>query len=256
MEKIIEAKSIRGSQILVVERELWVKKQVTYVLQNAGYEVMGIVDSSSIPLLLDSQFKSRIDFDLVILADISERTSQSHEFDLPSVSSPTNCLQACQWLHHHHKLIPVLVVSDKKSEIDLILALEMGADIYLTTPISSRELTVRCHNLIRRYGGCWQKSPCLSFKDIQLYPQEGSLMIRGKEVLLTPNEFFLLEIMMQEPCRVWTREELCWQIWEKYSEQNVQRLTRFFYYFRKKIELNPRQPEYLITANGIGYRFG
>jgi len=94
------------------------------------------------------------------------------------------------------------------------------------------------------------------FGDITIFPQECRVLVRAQEVNLSPKEFKLLELFMSYPKRVWSRDQLIDQIWEADFLGDTKTVDVHIRWLREKLEIDPSQPEYLITVRGFGYRFG
>jgi two-component system phosphate regulon response regulator PhoB len=172
---------------------------------------------------------------------------------LPQISG----LDICRLLRYHGNIIPILILSAKASETDRVLGLEVGADDYLTKPFSMRELVARCRALIRRQGfTSLAAAPVRKFRDVLLYPQECRVTVRDEEINLSPKEFRLLDLFMSYPRRVWSREQLIEQIWGPDFLGDTKTVDVHIRWLREKLEIDPSQPEYLITVRGFGYRFG
>jgi two-component system phosphate regulon response regulator PhoB len=168
-----------------------------------------------------------------------------------------NGLDICRLLRYHGNIIPILILSAKASETDRVLGLEVGADDYLTKPFSMRELVARCRALIRRQGfTSLAAAPVRKFRDVLLYTQECRVTVRDEEINLSPKEFRLLDLFMSYPRRVWSREQLIEQIWGPDFLGDTKTVDVHIRWLREKLEIDPSQPEYLITVRGFGYRFG
>lgn len=189
------------SRILVVEDENLIREMLVLALEAEGYAIAAAADGRTALALLQSAEPSlgELPFDLVIL-----------DLMLPHI----NGLDICRLLRHQGNLVPILILSAKGSETDRVLGLEVGADDYLTKPFSMRELVARCRALLRRQRlGSLPQLPVLQFKDVTLYLQECRVTVRDQEVSLSPKEFRLLELFLNYPRRVWSREQLLDQVW-------------------------------------------
>lgn len=232
------------SRILVVEDEELIREMLVLGLEGEGYAIATATDGRSALTLLQGAEQSLNDFpfDLVIL-----------DLMLPQV----NGMDVCRLLRHQGNPVPILMLSAKGSETDRVLGLEVGADDYLTKPFSMRELIARCRALLRRQRlGGLPTLPILQFKDITLYPQECRVLVRQEEVNLSPKEFRLLELFMNYPRRVWSREQLLDQIWGADFVGDSKTVDVHIRWLREKLERDPSHPEYVVTVRGFGYRFG
>ena len=232
------------NRILLIEDEELIRDMVMVALDEEGYEVQTTSNGRKALTLLQNKGISNRDFvpDLIIL-----------DLMLPEV----NGLDICRLLRYQGDITPILVISAKSSETDRVLGLEVGADDYLTKPFSMRELTARCRALLRRQRYSSQsQTPVQKYRDINLFPQECRVVVRGQEVSLSPKEFRLLELFMSYPRRVWSREQLIEQVWGGDFLGDTKTVDVHIRWLREKLEADPSQPEYLITVRGFGYRFG
>ena len=238
------SKLAQTNRILIVEDEDLIRDMVTVALEEEGYEVQTVNNGRAALNLLQSPDFSRdkLTPDLIIL-----------DLMLPEV----NGLDICRLLRYQGDITPILVISAKSSETDRVLGLEVGADDYLTKPFSMRELIARCRALLRRQSySTSTPSSVQKYRDICLYAQECRVTVRGVEVNLSPKEFRLLELFMSYPRRVWSREQLIEQVWGADFLGDTKTVDVHIRWLREKLELEPSQPEYLITVRGFGYRFG
>ncbi len=234
----------QATRVLIVEDEDLIREMLVLALEEEGYEVDTAVDGrTALALFQDSEPTDReFPFDLLIL-----------DLMLPQI----NGLDLCRLLRYQGNYVPILILSAKASETDRVLGLEVGADDYLTKPFSMRELIARCRALLRRQRLTTQpQTPVLQMRDIILYPQECRVIVRGQEANLSPKEFRLLELFMSYPRRVWSREQLIDQVWGPDFLGDTKTVDVHIRWLREKLELDPSQPEYLITVRGFGYRFG
>jgi two-component system, OmpR family, phosphate regulon response regulator PhoB len=166
-------------------------------------------------------------------------------------------LEVCRQLRRSGDRTPILVVSARDSEADRVLGLEIGADDYLVKPFGMRELVARCRALLRRARNDGDSTPTvLSHANLALYPEECRVTRDGMEVNLSPKEYRLLELFMQHPRRVWSRDRLLEQVWGHDYFGDSKTVDVHIRWLREKLEENPSAPRHLITVRGFGYRFG
>lgn len=239
-----QSKLAQANRILLVEDEDLIRDMVKVALEEEGYEVYTASNGRAALNVLQSPDFSRdkLTPDLIIL-----------DLMLPEV----NGLDICRLLRYQGDITPILVISAKSSETDRVLGLEVGADDYLTKPFSMRELIARCRALLRRQNyTSLAPSSVQKYREISLFSQECRVIVRGIEVNLSPKEFRLLELFMSYPRRVWSREQLIEQVWGLDFLGDTKTVDVHIRWLREKLELEPSQPEYLITVRGFGYRFG
>ncbi|MEM6611036.1 MAG: response regulator transcription factor [Cyanobacteria bacterium P01_C01_bin.72] len=238
------SKLAQANRILLIEDEDLIRDMVKVALEEEGYEVHTFNNGrAALNMLQSSDFsRDKLTPDLIIL-----------DLMLPEV----NGLDICRLLRYQGDITPILVISAKSSETDRVLGLEVGADDYLTKPFSMRELIARCRALLRRQSySTSSPSSVQKYRDISLFPQECRVTVRGIEVNLSPKEFRLLELFMSYPRRVWSRDQLIEQVWGADFLGDTKTVDVHIRWLREKLELEPSQPEYLITVRGFGYRFG
>ncbi len=234
----------KTGRILVVDDEALIRDMVALALETEGYEVTTAVDGrTALSLLSDTTAKqAQFPFDLIVL-----------DLMLPQI----NGLDLCRLLRFQGNPVPILILSAKGSETDRVLGLEVGADDYLTKPFSMRELVARCRALLRRHRLNYLPQPQhLEFGDISLYPQECRVIVRGEELNLSPKEYRLLELFMNSPRRVWSRDQLLDHVWGADFIGDSKTVDVHIRWLREKLERDPSQPEYIITVRGFGYRLG
>ncbi|MBW4658004.1 MAG: response regulator transcription factor [Drouetiella hepatica Uher 2000/2452] len=231
--------SRRPERILIVEDEESIREAIAHSLQRESYEVLTAADGTA-GLDLMQRGNAAIAFDLLIL-----------DLMLPDMSG----FDLCRQIRHQGSNLPILIISAKSSEGDRVTGLDLGADDYLPKPFGMRELIARCRVLLRRWDAPPPPPPLLTVRDIVLNLHLANVLVRGKEISLSPKEFQLLEIFMLHPRQVLTREQLMKQVWGREAIGDYKTLDVHVRWLREKLEINPSQPEYLITMRGFGYRF-
>ncbi|TAD78759.1 MAG: DNA-binding response regulator [Oscillatoriales cyanobacterium] len=236
--------SNQPSRILIVEDEELIRDMIATALRDEGYETIAAADgAAALKLLnLDNPTDPQRPPDLIVL-----------DLMLPRV----NGLDVCRLLRQRQDPVPILMLSAKGTETDRVLGLEVGADDYLTKPFSMRELVARCRALLRRNRIAAAAQPdVLRYRDVELYPQECRVVVRSQEVNLSPKEFRMLELFVQHPRRVWSREQLLERVWGIDFIGDSKTVDVHIRWLREKIERDPSTPEYVVTIRGFGYRFG
>jgi len=150
---------------------------------------------------------------------------------------------------------PIIMLTAKVEESDRVLGLEMGADDYVTKPFSLRELVARVKAVLRRARG-EVFTPTLRVGDIEIDLQKREVTVAGKPVELTPTEFEILSLLARHPGRVFTRLEILQRI-QSYAYETYERTVDVHIRnLRKKIEPDPKNPRYILTVYGVGYKLG
>lgn len=233
------------NRILVVEDEESIRELIVLGLEEEGYKVVAVADGHTALTQCQAPVPQPQDFpfDLIIL-----------DLMLPKVSG----LDLCRFLRSQGNHVPILMVSAKTTETDRVLGLEVGADDYISKPFSMRELVARCRALLRRNRLNIATDPptIVHFQDITLYPEEYRVSVRGLAVNLSPREFRLLELFMQNPRRVWARAQLLDRVWGIDFIGDQKTVDVHIRWLREKLEIDPSQPQYITTVRGFGYRFG
>ena len=232
--------------VLLVEDESIIRETVAIALTAEGYDVITAEDGRQALNLIRSatmRDDGTFSIDLIIL-----------DLMLPYV----NGLDICRSLRQQNNLTPILILSARGSEMDVVVGLEVGADDYLIKPFGLRELIARCRVLLRRsrFSAQTLDQPVLEFDDVVLYLQEYRVTVRGEAVSLSPKEFMLLELFMSHPRRVFSRDQLLERIWGIESMSDPKTVDVHIRWLREKLEIDPSAPQYIITIRGFGYRFG
>lgn len=226
-------------RLLVVEDDDTIRETIRDALFHEGFEVSACADGRAALEMLQRQ--SDLPYALVVL-----------DLMLPGMSG----LDVCRQLRAAGDQTPILVVSARDHETDRVLGLEVGADDYLVKPFGMRELVARARALMRRSGTKSPATQVLSHENLRLFPEECRVTRDGKEVSLSPKEYRLLELFMQYPRRVWSRDKLLEQIWGHDYFGDSKTVDVHIRWLREKLEVNPSEPVHLQTVRGFGYRFG
>jgi DNA-binding response OmpR family regulator len=157
--------------------------------------------------------------------------------------------------YRQEKSTPVIIITAREEETDAVLGLELGADDYVIKPFRMRELVSRVKAVLRRTEGAGEQSRTLQAGEIILDESMHTVEVRGEPVRLTPMEFGLLALLMAEPGRVFTRDQIVKRLSEKGFAGLERTLNVHVRNLRTKVESDPEQPEHIETVFGVGYRF-
>ncbi|MBI0577609.1 response regulator transcription factor [Neobacillus cucumis] len=225
-------------KILLVDDERRIIEVLEAYLEREGYEIH-CADNG-----IDALKKVKsVQPDLIIL-----------DLMLPDISGEEVCR-----LVRKESDVPILMLTAKSAEDDRINGIIIGADDYLTKPFSPREVVVRVHAILRRVKKS-EKVERLEFngKKLAIDLEKKEVTINGQEIMLTPIEYKLLTNMALNPGRVYSRIDLLEKIQDEgiFYEGYERSVDTHIKNLRKKIELESRQPEFILTVFGMGYKFG
>ncbi|WP_439673590.1 response regulator transcription factor [Embleya sp. MST-111070] len=150
--------------------------------------------------------------------------------------------------------LPILMLTARSTEDDLLLGLDLGADDYLTKPYSPRELMARVRTLLRRGARPAPPDPVLRVGGLSVDPVRHEVAADGRRVDCTPGEFRILEALITEPGRVYTRQQLLDRAHGFDRYVTVRTVDVHIMNLRRKVEADPRRPTYLVTVFGVGYK--
>lgn len=156
------------------------------------------------------------------------------------------------------KQIPIIMLSAKSEDTDKILGLNFGADDYITKPFNPLELIARVNSQMRRYtqfSPLKENNNVIIIGGIELNKESKEVFSEGLNVKLTPLEFKILTLLMDNPNRVFSIEEIYERVWNEIAYNNVDTVTVHIRRIREKIEINSKEPKYLKVVWGIGYKF-
>ena len=221
-------------KILVVDDEKNLVKGMKFNLENEGYEVECAYDGTS---ALELAREGR--FDLILL-----------DVMMPEMDG----LEACMKIREFSN-VPIIMLTAKSEDADKLMGFECGADDYLTKPFNILELKARVRALLRRAGMAAQKQGGgrLSMGHITLDVDARAAWKDGKSVDLTAKEFDLMELLLRNPGRVYSRENLLNVVWGYEYAGDYRTVDVHVRRLREKLELDPANPEYILTKWGVGY---
>jgi len=224
------------ARILLVDDEPAIQTLLAYPLRKDGYEVVIAVNGNQ---ALDCFAEQR--FDLVVL-----------DIMLPKMDG----IEVCRRLRTRSQ-VPIIMLTAKDDEVDKVVGLEMGADDYITKPFSLREFRSRVRAALRRaeMGGARAGSEPITAGELEIDIERRAVLVRGEPVTLTYVEFEVLTSLAGAPGRVFTREVLLGRIWGDSKYRDPRTIDVHIRHLREKIERDARNPEYLFTVRGVGYRF-
>ena len=223
--------SAGDSRVLVVDDEPQIVRGLRVILTNAGYRVE---EATTKREALDA---------------VSVRPPDAIVLDL--VLPDGNGIEVCKDVRRWSQ-VPIVVLSAVGDEQQKVLALDAGADDYVTKPFGSEELLARMRAVLRRRGDDGD-SP-ISVGDLEIDLADRAVRRGGEEVHLTPIEFDLLSKLAEHPGRLVTHRQLLQEVWGPGYEDETHYLRVHFAHVRSKLEPDPSNPRYVITEPGIGYR--
>jgi DNA-binding response OmpR family regulator len=225
-------------RILLVDDEQSIQTLLSFPLRKDGYEVVQATDGREAL----ARF-GETTFDLVVL-----------DVMLPRLDG----LEVCRRMRARSS-VPIIMLTAKAEEIDKVLGLELGADDYITKPFSLREFRSRVKAALRR-AGMARREPSddevpLEVHELRIDPAKRAVEVRGAAVQTTYVEFEILVALATSPGRVWTRDMLLTRIWGDSAYRDQRTIDVHIRHLREKLERDAKDPEYLFTVRGVGYRF-
>jgi two-component system, OmpR family, response regulator RegX3 len=222
------------TRVLVVEDEESYSDALSYVLRKEGFEV-AVAETG--PDALDEYDRAGAD---IVLLDLM----------LPGLSGT----EVCRALRSRGN-VPVIIVSAKDTEVDKVVALELGADDYVTKPYSPRELLARIKAVLRRGQDVELLPDTLEAGPVRMDVERHVVTVAGVETRLPLKEFELLEMLLRNTGRVLTRGQLIDRIWGADYVGDTKTLDVHVKRLRSKLEKDPSDPHHLVTVRGLGYKF-
>ena len=225
-----------STRILLVDDEQSIQTLLSYPLRKDGYHVTSALDGRE---ALQRFGEGR--FDLVIL-----------DLMLPKLDG----VEVCRQLRSQSQ-VPIIMLTAKGSETDKVAGLELGADDYITKPFSMREFRSRVKAALRRSRMVGELTEEEAIESGELTIDFGRRMVtlRDEEVRVTYVEFEILGALARSPGRVLSRETLLEHVWGDSEYRDPRTVDVHIRHLREKLERDPKQPEFLFTVRGVGYRF-
>ena len=222
-------------KILVVDDEKTLVKGIKFNLENEGYQVECAYDgAAAVELARNNKF------DLLIL-----------DVMMPEVDG----LEACMRIREFSN-VPIIMLTAKSEDADKLMGFECGADDYLTKPFNILELKARVRALLRRAAGVQRsQGAILTAGDLSLNTEERVAIRDGETVELTAKEYDLIELLMRNPRRVYSRENLMNVVWGYSYAGDYRTVDVHIRRLREKLEKNPAEPDHIMTKWGVGYYF-
>lgn len=221
-------------KILVVDDEALLVKGIKFNLQNEGYEVLtGVNGLEAVELAADPTV------DLIIL-----------DVMMPLMDGLEACLKIREF-----SSVPIIMLTAKADDMDKLMGFDHGADDYLTKPFNILELKARVRALLRRAGRQEAAQTSLSGGGININTQNRTAFLGNVPVDLTMKEFDLVELLLRNPDRVYSREVLLDTIWGYEYRSDIRTVDVHIRRLREKLEHNPADPQHILTKWGVGYYF-
>ena len=224
-----------AKKVLVVDDEKLIVKGIRFSLEQDGMEVTCAYDGEE-ALRLAQENK----FDMILL-----------DIMLPKMDG----FEVCQAIREFSNM-PIVMLTAKGDDMDKILGLEYGADDYITKPFNILEVKARIKAIMRRTAASEPKeenSKVIESGDLKLDCESRRLFVQGREINLTAKEFDLLELLVMNPNKVYSREKLLNLVWGYEYPGDVRTVDVHVRRLREKIEPNPSEPKYVHTKWGVGY---
>ncbi|GAA1506589.1 two-component system response regulator RegX3 [Agromyces terreus] len=223
------------TRILLVEDEIALSDPLSFLLEREGYEIEVAADGPTAIAAFD-----RAGADLILL-----------DLMLPGLPGTEVCREI-----RARSNVPIIMLTAKDSEIDIVVGLELGADDYVTKPYSTRELLARIRAVLRRRIDAEDfDEALLEGGRVRMDIDRHTVEVDGEAVPMPLKEFELLELLMRNPGRVLTRGQLIDRVWGSDYFGDTKTLDVHIKRIRSKIERQPSEPVQLVTVRGLGYRF-
>ena len=222
------------TRILIVEDERSLSEPLAYMLEREGYETV-IMDDGRHAV---AEFEAN-GADLILL-----------DLMLPGMSGTEVCRQV-----RTQSQVPIIMLTAKDSEVDIVVGLELGADDYVTKPYSTRELLARIRAVMRRRIDDATDDSVIEIGTVRMDLERHTVATSGREIAMPLKEYALLEVLMRNAGRVLTRGQLIDRVWGEDYFGDTKTLDVHIKRIRSRIEETPSEPQILVTVRGLGYRF-
>jgi DNA-binding response OmpR family regulator len=223
-----------GQKILVVDDELDIVKVVRAYLEQSGFQVITATDGKQALAVFRHERP-----DLIVL-----------DLNLPVVDG----LDVCRTIRRESN-VPIIMLTARVEETDRLIGLEIGADDYIVKPFSPREVVARVRTVLRRSAPAPEQPSLIAIGNLTIDPPKHEVQLQGRSIDLTPSEFNILLAMASHPGRAFSRMELldaaqgeAYEGYERTIDVHIKNL-------RQKLGDEPRDPTYILTVYGVGYKF-
>ncbi|CAG9356761.1 response regulator transcription factor [Clostridium perfringens] len=225
-----------NKKVLIVDDEEHIRELIKFNLKKEGYDIEVAVNGTEALNII-----REIKFDLILL-----------DLMLPEIDG----LEVCKEIRRNEETsdIPVMMITAKGEEFDKVLGLELGADDYITKPFSIRELMARVKALLRR-SNVKKEENIIKFGDVVVNFKTREVTKGTQNVELTLKEFELLKLLIKNKDNILTRELLLDKIWGYEYIGETRTVDVHIRHLRKKIESDDKNPQYIQTIRGVGYKF-
>jgi DNA-binding response OmpR family regulator len=231
-------------RILVVEDDPAVRDVIEHALSREGMKTLAVGDGEK---ALDRLRAGEEEFDLIVL-----------DIMLPGMDGVNVCREI-RSSNVKNSGVPILMLTARNDEISIIVGLEVGADDYMTKPFSPRELVSRVRAHLRRrqldVKVATEQPRKLEFSGLEVDLMRREVSVGGVPVVLTAKEFEVLTLLASHPGRVYSREQIMHHLWDGDFFGEARAADVHIQHIRKKIEPDHKNPRYLQTVRGMGYRF-
>nr|WP_187698286.1 MULTISPECIES: response regulator transcription factor [Rathayibacter] len=219
---------------MLVEDESALSEPLSYLLEREGYDVTVAEDGNRAVTAFDDG-----EYDLILL-----------DLMLPGMPGTEVCREI-----RTRSSVPIIMVTAKDSEVDIVVGLELGADDYVTKPYSTRELLARIRAVLRRRTEDPGEERIVVAGPVRMDIERHTVEVDGVETAMPLKEFELLEMLLRNAGRVLTRGQLIDRVWGSDYFGDTKTLDVHVKRIRSKIEKTPKEPVLLVTVRGLGYRF-
>jgi two-component system KDP operon response regulator KdpE len=220
------------SVVLIIDDEIQIRRLIRACLERNGYEV---IEAATGEEALGAAVESQPG---IVILDLG----------LPDMDGMAVLRRLREW-----SKVPIIVLSVRDRDTEKVLALDGGANDYISKPFSTNELLARLR-VIQRYDQPAAKVSVFTSGDLQVDLAARTVKVRGQLVKMAKTEYALLRYFVQHAGRVLTHSQLLREVWELDDVEKTARLRVYVTYLREKLEANPATPELLITVPGVGYR--
>ena len=223
-------------KLLVVDDEPSILTLLKFNLEQSGFEVLTAENGNDALEIAVNE-----DLTLIVL-----------DLMLPGMDG----MDVCKTLRQEKINTPILMLTAKDDEFDKILGLELGADDYMTKPFSPREVVARVKAILRRTNlvQAEAKDEVIKIGKLEIHPDKYMVMFKGEQLVLTPKEFELLLYLANHRGKVLSRDQLLNGVWDFHYDGDTRIVDVHISHLREKIEADTKQPVYIRTIRGFGYK--